>query len=286
MTLSVIIISYNTKDLTLKCLDSIFSLSLSTVHCSLEVIVVDNASQDGSVTMIEKKFPQVHLIVNHQNFGFAKANNQALKIAQGDYLLLLNSDAQIQTEAICELISYLNSHPRVAAVTPKVVLPDGKIDPACHRGLPTPWNALTYFSKLEKLFPHSRLFSGYHQSHLDLSTAHPVEATSATALLVRKTALDEIGLFDERFFFYAEDLDWCKRCHDAGWEIHYDPAAIAVHHKSASGKGKRLDPITQKQTTEHFYETMKQYYDKHYFSKYPRWLRQLIFLGIDLKKRT
>lgn len=284
MKLSIIILSYNTQDLLRQCLESI---NQQTYKASdLEIIVIDNASTDGSVAMLRQEFPQANLILNSQNRGFAAANNQGLKLAQGEYVLLLNSDTQLTApKTLAQLCQFMAHQTHAALVTPKVVLPNGNLDWACHRGLPNPWNAFTYFTKLEKLFPRSPLFTGYHRSYQDLTVAHQLGATAATAILVRKKAIDEVGFLDERFFLYGEDLDWCKRFTDAGWEIWYYPQVVVYHHKSASGKRKVSDPTIKKASTDHFYATMKQFYEKHYQDTYPKWLRRLVYWGIDLKQK-
>ena len=278
MKLSIIILSYNTKALLKQTIDSI------DLQDDWEIIVVDNNSSDGSPEMIEVEYPKVKLIQNEKNIGFGAANNQAMKVAQGEYYLILNSDTEIMDNAIQKLIDYLETHPIVGAVTPKVILPDGSIDLACHRGMPTPWRAFTYFSKLERAFPESKLFGGYHLTNLDFNKVHQVEATAATAMLVRKKTVDEVGMFDERFFLYAEDLDWCKRMTEANWQIYYLPEAVVVHHKSQSGKKKKSNKKEKSAATHHFYDTMKQFYEKHYQDTYPWYVRKLVYWGIDIKK--
>ncbi|OGV97452.1 hypothetical protein A2W24_05765 [Microgenomates group bacterium RBG_16_45_19] len=285
MTVSVIILSYNTKLLLKQCLTSLRD-RLDFTTGKLEIIVVDNASRDGSVALVKQNFPQVKIISLPQNLGFAAGNNRGLAVATGDYVLLLNSDTQItDPQLITVLLRYLQAHPKVALVTPKVLLPDGSLDLACHRGLPTPWNALTYFSGLAKVLPKCRLLAGYHQTYQNLNVIHPIAATAATAVLVRRQAIDAVGQLDERFFLYGEDLDWCKRLTDAGWQIVYHPQVSILHHKSASGKRQADDQDTQRQSVAHFYLTMKLFYEKHYRDTYPRWLRRLVYLGIDLKQR-
>jgi GT2 family glycosyltransferase len=277
MTLSIIVLSFNTKDLLEKTLGSIPKNSM------YEVIVVDNASQDGSAAMVSAKFPHVKLIKLKKNIGFAAGNNVGIKQAKGRYIMLLNSDTEIVADGIELMLDYLNSHPQVGIITPKVLLPDGSIDLACHRGMPTPWNAFTYFSKLESLFPQTRLFGGYHQSYQDFNSIHEVEATAATAMIIKKLVIDKVGLLDEQFFLYAEDLDWCLRVGSAGFSIIYFPRAIVLHHKSRSGK-KTGDSQVRRQSQAHFYDTMKQFYQKHYLKRYPKIVTKLAFAAIDIKK--
>jgi GT2 family glycosyltransferase len=277
MTLTIIILSYNTKHLLDQTLASIPS------NKAWQTVVVDNGSTDGSSALVKAKYKKVTLIQNSQNAGFAKANNQAIASTTSKYVMLLNSDV-ILSEDITPLINYLDKHTQVAAISPKVVLPTGDIDWACHRGMPTPWNAFTYFSGLERLLPRHKLFSGYHQKYLDMNTPHQVEATAATSLIVRRAVIDQVGFLDERFFFYAEDLDWCYRFNAAGWQIIYYPLMTVTHYKSQSGKKNTEDATKKKESTIAFYDTMKQFYQKHYLNKYPRWITSLVFTAIDLKK--
>jgi len=282
MTLSIIILSYNTKDLLAQTLSSI------PRNPTWEIIVVDNASTDGSLEMVLKKYTYVKTIQNQINRGFAAGNNLGLKIAQGKYILLLNSDTKIIDDALDHMINFLDRHPHIGALTPKVMLPDGAVDLACHRGLPTIWNSFTYFAKLEQLFPSIALFAGYHQTHLDFDKPHRIEATAATAMMVRRSVIEKVGKFDERFFLYAEDLDWCKRINDAGYEIYYYPRSVVMHFKSQSGKRRQNDSHEDQQikreSLHHFYDTMKQYFDKHYGHKYPKPVQYLIHKAIDTKK--
>lgn len=279
MTVSIIILSYNTKKLLIECLTA-----LPLKRKDIEVIVVDNGSTDGSAEAVARRFPGVYLIRNLVNTGFSAGNNQGMKVAKGKYFFLLNSDAVASEAAIDKLVLYLDRHPEMGAVTPKVILPDGGIDLACHRGIPTPWRALTYFLKLEQLAPNFKPFAGYHQTYLNFDKAHEIEATAATALMVRAKVIKEVGGFDERFFFYAEDLDWCKRVGDEGWKIAYLPEAEVLHFKSRSGKRKQ-SKRAQEEAKRHFWETMRQFYDKHYDKKYPWWVKKLVYGGIAIKKR-
>jgi GT2 family glycosyltransferase len=279
VNISIIILSYNTKDLLKQTLDSLCHKNFS----DREYFVVDNASTDGSPQMVKKDYPWVTLIANHDNKGFAAANNQAIKIAKGKYLVLLNSDTEVIDDALGDIARYLDNHPDVGAITPKIMLTNGQLDPACHRGMPTPWRSFCYFAGLEKLFPTSRLFGGYHQAYLDLNTTHVIETSAATGFMVRKQMVDEIGMLDEAFFLYGEDLDWCMRMNQANWKIVYFADATIIHYKSQSGK-KNKKSKTKSAATHHFYNTMYQFYEKHYSKTYPTWVRQLVYAGIRFKQ--
>lgn len=275
MKLSIIIINYNTKDYLRQVLQSI---EQSIDRLDKEVIVVDNGSTDGSLDIIPS---WVKLIKNNHNLGFSAANNLGLKQARGEYILFLNSDTQVMPDTLQIMINFMDQYQKVGVSTCRVELPNGQIDPASHRGFPTPWAALTYFLGLEKLFPHSRLFSQYNQSWQDLSTIHQIDSPAGAFFLTRKKILDQIGGFDERFFMYAEDLDLSLRIKQAGWKIMYVPFTRIIHHKKKSGRHS-ADPHLRRITSQHFFTTMKLFYDKHYRDKYPQPIYWLVLLGIWL----
>lgn len=279
--LSIIIVNYNTKDLLKQCLKSVIGY---------EIIVVDNASTDGSVEMVEKEFPQVRLVKNKKNLGFAKANNQGLRLVQGEYILFLNSDTVVPKKTIASLLSYLEEHPKVGVVTPRLELRNGKVDLDCHRGFPTPWASFSYFTGLEKLFPRSKIFGQYHQTWKEPETIHEIDACCGAFLLTRKKVLEGVSGFDESYFFYGEDLDLCFRIKQRGWKVVYYPKVKAVHYKgTSSGLRKETRDITQVdretklKVTRASTEAMRIFYNKFYREKYPFWLTALILLGIKIK---
>lgn len=287
--LSVIILSYNTVGYTTKCLQSIQEQNIDVNTKDLEVIVIDNASSDSTVEQIKKRFPWVRLIVNKKNLGFAAGNNVGIKVAKGKYILLLNSDTVVLPDTFEKLLSFIDKTDDAGAVTARLELADGALDLACHRGFPTPWNALTYFAKLEQLFANIKLFSGYHQTWKDFNTTHQVDAISGACFLTRKKIANQIGLLDEQFFMYAEDIDWCMRIKQAGWKVYYYPNAKVIHYKKRSGRRKEVtDEETQQikkiraKSAWHFYETMKLFYEKHYAESYPSWMRKLVLSGVLL----
>jgi GT2 family glycosyltransferase len=285
--LTIIILNYNTPEWVEKCLSSLEKFVIPTRAYQIKVKVVDNGSAVESlkaVTEIVKKFSFAELQKISENLGFAGGNNVALKEAKSQYVMLLNSDTEATVEThFDKLIEYMNSHTHVAVITPRVELNDGNLDWASHRGEPTPWASLTYFSGLEKIFPKIKVFSNYHQTYKNLQETHEIDACSGAAMIIRTSAMEKVGYLDERFFMYAEDLDWCKRFRDEGYKIVYFPDSIIVHHKYKSGR-KHSDSHTARKTSHHFYDTMLQYFDKHYQEKYPRFVRQLIQLFIHLKK--
>ena len=250
----------------------------------VKTVVVDNNSSDQSIEMINQEFKWVELISLNENKGFSAGNNVALKQVESEYVMLLNSDTEFTPQSnLDELLIFMDANPNIGIVSPKLVLANGNLDWASHRGEPTLWASLTYHLKLEKLFPNSRWFGQYHQKYLDLSHAHQVDACSGAAMLLRTVNMKEVGFLDERFFMYAEDLDWCKRFREHGFQVWYNPAITIIHHKYKSGI-KTQAPLTSHQTKGHFYNTMMQYYDKHYKDKYPRFVRFLLRTFLFIKK--
>ena len=282
--LSLVILNYNSKFWLKKCLSSIHEEYLSKTKNLVEVIVVDNHSHDDSIEMIKNDFNWVKLIELDDNKGFSAGNNVALKQIESEYAMLLNSDTEFTTLSNLDLLlNFMDSNSQAAVVTPKLMLPDGSLDWASHRGEPTPWASLTYYLGLEQLFPNSAVFGQYHQKYLDLNSPHQVDACSGAAMMVRTQYMDEVGFLDEQFFMYAEDLDWCKRFREAGYEVWYMPEVEVIHHKYKSGI-KTQSPLTAIQSKRHFYNTMLQYYDKHYKDKYPRFVRFLLRTFLFIKK--
>lgn len=281
MKLSIIIVSYNTKDYLKTTLGSI---KASQDQSDKQVIVVDNHSQDGSPDLVKTDFPWVDLIISPKNLGFAAGNNLGLKSAQGEYILFLNSDTQVLPQTLSTMVTFMDSHPNVGVSTCRVELASGQIDPASHRGFPTPWAALTYILGLEKLFPRSRIFAQYHQGWQDLNQPHEIDSPMGAFFLTRKKILTSIGGFDERFFIYAEDLDLAWRIKAAGWKIMYLPTVKIIHYKKRSGRDS-TDPHSRRITSQHFFTTMKLFYDKHYQHQYPAVIRWLVLTGIWLVSR-
>lgn len=286
--LSIIILSYNTKELLRNCLESI--KKSKTNGLIIETIVVDNASSDGSPDMVQKEFPWVRLIKSKKNLGFAGGNNLGLKKASGRYILFLNSDTIVSSEAFKKMILFMESDKKIGACTPKTMLFSGGMDPDCHRGFPTLWASICYFSGLERLFPKSKIFGQYHQFYLDLTKAHEIDAGFGTFMMVRKEVLKKVGDWDESYFFYGEDLDLFYRIKKAGWKVMFYPESLATHHKGASsGLRRESKEVTQAskeiriKTAKSSIKAMEIFYKKFYYDKYPRWLTWLVILGIKIK---
>jgi GT2 family glycosyltransferase len=282
--LSIIILNYNSQFWLKKTLDTLKKYYLDISKFKVEVIVVDNASADDSVKMTKREFKWAKLIVNPTNCGFAAGNNVALKDATARYVMLLNNDIQFTEQSNLDtLIKFMDKHKEVAVISPKVVLTNGQLDQACHRGEPTPWASLAYFMKLDKLFPTSPTFGQYHMSYKDLNSPHVIDACTGAAMIIRTKIMQKVGLLDEQFFMYAEDLDWCKRFRDAGHTIVFYPEVQIIHHKYKSGIKSKSKTVASK-TKIYFYDTMLQYYDKHYRTKYPSFFRALLKTFLFIKK--
>ncbi|MBI3366388.1 glycosyltransferase family 2 protein [Candidatus Roizmanbacteria bacterium] len=289
--LSIIILSYNTRKITEQCLTSLLK-SLQTEHTLIyEIIVVDNGSNDGSVNMLQNyklQTTKYKLILNTKNIGFSKANNQALKIVKGEYVLFLNSDVLIEKVSFNRLLNYFDSRPDVGVLTVRVNRTDGSIDPASHRGFPTIWNSLCYFLKLEKLadiIPFvNKIFGGYHLIWNDLQMIHEIDSPSGAFYLVRKEIFDAVKGFDEQFFMYGEDLDLSYRIKELGYKILYYPFFHVTHLKYMSGLGTQNGRL-KKAIKRHFYEAMKIFYVKHYAKKHSDFTNKAIYRLIDLKAR-
>jgi len=287
--LSIIIVSYNTASITLSCLKRIFSSLKKNKNLSFEIIVVDNGSTDNSVKKIEKlKLKELNLTIikNKRNLGYAKANNQGLKDAKGNFILFLNSDVLVEKIDWIKLFDFFRKNKNIGALTVKIKLKNGKIDWASHRGFPTLWRSVCYFFRLEKFFASipllNKIFGGYHLTHLNLDKVHEVEAISGAFFLTKKSILDKLKGFDEQFFMYGEDLDLCLRIKKLGYQIIYYPHFSVVHLKYQSGLGKDNKAI-KRQTRYYFYQAMKIFYKKHYEKKYPFFINSLVYFFLDWK---
>jgi O-antigen biosynthesis protein len=254
---SVIIVNYNVRDFLHQAL---LSIQKALKGIRSEIFVVDNASDDGSVEMVRRKFPKVHLMCNTTNIGFAKANNSALKHASGKYILLINPDTIVQEDTIHVMVEFLNCHPEVGLAGCKILNPDGSMEPACRRSFPTPWVAFSKIFGLSRLFPKIKLFGKYNLTYLSPEETYPVEAVSGSFMMVRSETLKQVGGLDENFFMYGEDLDWCYRIHEAGWKIYYVHSTQIIHYKGESTRRSSIDEIHM------FYEAMRLFVEKHFRS--------------------
>jgi len=292
--LSVIILSYNTKELLEKCLNSLV-LSIKYHVLRAEIIVVDNGSTDGSVEMVKETIIHntkynIHLIENQNNLGFSKGNNVGLTQATGKYILFLNSDTEVFPGSLSEAVDFMKNHPSVGALTAKTLLADGKMDPDCHRGFPTPWASITYFLGLEKLFPKSRLFGQYHKFFLDLNINHEIDAGAGAFMLIPRKVIDKIGAWDESYFFYGEDLDFNYRIKKAGFKVMFFAKPLLKHYKGASSGLRKESKNIAKNSKENRIrvakasaQAMEIFYKKFYKDIYPGWLTSLVLGAIRVK---
>jgi len=231
--LSIIIVNWNTRDYLSNCLKSIYE---TTSRVSIEIFVVDNASTDRSVEMVKNKFPQVKLIANKENLGFPKANNQAIKVSNGEYILFLNPDTVVYPKTIEMLVNFLKANKNCGAVGPMIVDKEGKVDYLGARNFPTLFSAFSDLFFLRKLFPTSRLFGKRHLGWWDHRSSRLVECISGACIMVRSEDLEKIGFLDETLPLYLEDVDLCKQIKNLGRDIYYLASAQIIHFQGASSK--------------------------------------------------
>ncbi|MBC7236945.1 MAG: glycosyltransferase family 2 protein [Chloroflexi bacterium] len=286
LDLAIVIVNYNTREVLDDCLRSVRASS-EPIAC--KVILVDNGSCDGSVDMVREAYPWVRTIACERNGGYAWANNIGLRAAgfgQGKsladlprYALLLNPDTVLPPSALTTLIAFMDAHPDIGVVGPKLVRRDGSLDRACRRGFPTPAVSFYHFSGLAKLFPHSPRFARYNMTFLDPDQQADVDAVVGAFMLIRAEALEQAGLLDEAFFMYGEDLDLCYRCKARGWRVVYNPAVTVLHIKGAASRKASRQAIAA------FYDAMKIFYDKHYRAQTCFLVNWGIDLGVGLLRR-
>lgn len=274
MDVSILILNYNTCQLTMDC---IYSVLASETEYRYEIILIDNHSSDASVEVLSRTFPSLRLIANTENVGFAKANNQGIRASQGRYVLLLNSDTEVRADTLQTMIAYMDARPHIGASGCKVLLADGSLDKACKRGLPTPSASFYYMFGFSRLFPDNPKYNQYQLGFLDPDEEHPVDCLVGAFMLVRSETIREVGMLDERFFMYGEDLDWCYRIKQAGWAIRYYPRTFILHYKGASSSDRSLKLIYE------FHRAMVVFYRKHYREKYAWPVNGFIYMGILVK---
>lgn len=254
--ISVIIVSWNARNFLLKCLESLYREQ--TVHI-IELIVVDNASSDGSAEAVKENYPEVVLIRNDSNLGFAKANNIGLQKSTGRYVYLINSDVEVLEGCFDRLYDFMEDHPDVGIAGPRILYPDRTLQVTC-RKFPTLWNTFCTTTGLNKIFPSHDFLSSDQMFYFPHDDIRSVDVLAGCFLVVRRDAMDKVGLFDERFFIYAEDIDWCKRFRNAGWEIVFNPEAEAIHYGGGSSSNAPLRfSLEQERAT-------LQYWKKHHGS--------------------
>lgn len=277
--LSIVIVNYNAGDYLYDCVKS---LRKDEKLLDLDIWLVDNASIDGSLARIAENFPEVKIIRNDKNIGFGAANNVALRQIKNEHILLLNPDCYASIDTLKVMLDFMQSNEDVGAATCRVKKSDGNIDWASHRGFPTPWASFLYYILGDD--------SSYHLTSSDMNKIHEVDSISGAFFMTRKSVLDKVGLFDEDYFLYAEDIDLCFRIKQVGYKVVYVPTVSIVHHKGISSGIKEhskdasfaIDQDRQK-ALDSFYATMKIFYKKHLTHDYPFFINWLVFLGINLK---
>lgn len=299
LDLAIVIVNFNTRKFLRNCLTSIYN---SRGDFTFEVCVVDNASSDGSADMVRADFPQARLIESPVNGGFSYANNLGLraygyeqKVESAQiaahppqqppseelsglprFALLLNPDTVLPPDGLAMMLEFMDEHPDAGAAGPKLVLEDGSLDLACRRSFPTPQVSLYRMVGLSKVFPNHPRFGRYNLTYLDPDQVAEVDSVVGAFMMVRGEAVQKVGLLDEAFFMYGEDLDWAYRITQAGWKVYYNPAVTVLHVKRAASRHSR-------RASREFYRAMRTFYDKHYAESAPFLLHWLVLTGINLR---
>jgi GT2 family glycosyltransferase len=274
LKITVIIVNYNVAYFLEQCLHSV---KKALLHVQGEVIVVDNNSVDGSVAMVQQKFPEFKIIANKQNTGFSFANNQALKIAKGEYCLLLNPDTVVEEDTFIKVVDFMDKHSDAGGLGVKMIDGKGKFLPESKRGLPTPSVAFYKIFGLSLLFPKSKIFGKYHLGFLDKEETHEIEILSGAFMLMRKNVLDKVGLLDEAFFMYGEDIDLSYRIIKGGYKNYYYPGTSIIHYKGESTKKSSVNYVFV------FYKAMVIFARKHFSDKNANLFSLLINIAIYLR---
>ena len=304
LDLAIVIVNYNVCDLLRDCLTSVYA----STGLEFDVCVVDNASPDDSADMVVREFPQVHLLRNTQNMGYAAANNLGLKFfgfrdqglgigdqgsGKGDqsaiqnlkseiprYALLLNPDTVVPPDAFARMIQLMDEHPDFGVSGPKLVRLDGSLDLACRRGFPSVEVSFWRLTKLSKIFPRSKRFGRYNMTYLDPDRPAEIDSVVGAFMLVRREAIAQAGLLDEIFWMYGEDLDWAYRIKQCGWKVYYYPQVVVTHVKRASSSQDNAGAAKAKYE---FDRAMWLFYRKHYQAATPSPVDWLVRFGLGLK---
>jgi N-acetylglucosaminyl-diphospho-decaprenol L-rhamnosyltransferase len=275
MDLSVVVVSYNTRDLLRACLTSVISTMSSTAN--YEVFVVDNASLDGSAAMVKDTFPRVRLMANRENRGFAAANNQAIRESTGQYVILLNPDTLVMDGALERMAKFMEGHPNVGAVGPRLVFPDGSFQHSAFSFPTLPMIFFDFFPLNHRLI-NSRLNGRYARALYDAGDPFPIDHPLGAGLMVRRRTIEEVGSLDERFFMYCEEIDWCMRIKEAGWQIFCFPRAQIIHYVGQSTKQFRAAMFVE------LHKSRYRLYEKHYSRSFLRMARLVVNVGLAYRR--
>lgn len=305
ISLVIVILNYNAGDYLKKCIDSIEKsykddLKNKAKYQITSIVVADNSSTDSSIEFLKARKnlsePKVILHENGENIGFAAGNNKGVKIAikdNPDYVLFLNPDTVVYPDVLTKTIDFLENNPKAGIVTPRLITADGKMDEASHRGFPTPWRSFCHFSGLAKIFPQSRFFSGYALGHLiNKKTPHQIDSCTGAFLMIRTEIGKQLDWWDEDYFFYGEDLDFCYRTSEQGWKVYFLPQINVLHYGGiASGIKKHTQNIskakkeTKLKAAKASVAAMRIFYQKHYQKKYPYPIRIIVSAGINILEK-
>lgn len=275
MEISICMVSLNCWKVLVDCLASMNEAVSGVKH---EIIIIDNASSDGTAEKTRARFPDAKIVQNLSNVGFSRGTNQAIRLSSGRYILWLNTDTILKPYSLHGLYQFLESHPQAGIVGPKVLNPDGTFQPQCRRGLPTPLASLFYSLKLHKLWPNSHSVGQYLLTYLPIDNAHQVDAVSGACLLARREVWESIGPLDENIFGFGEDIDWCVRARKAGWEVWYSPESVITHLKGLGGvHAKPYRKVLG------IHQAMWVFYLKHLRSRYSWLVTGVVWLGIKTR---
>jgi len=274
MKLTVVIVNYNVRYFLEQCL---LSVQKAMQGVDGEVYMVDNNSVDGSVAMVQERFAWVKCIANKENVGFSKANNQAMHVAKGEYVLLLNPDTVVEEDTFQKVIAFMDEHPDAGGLGVKMVDGKGVFLPESKRGLPSPETSFYKIFGISKLFPRSARFNRYHLGHLSIDDTHEIEILSGAFMLMRKQVLDKVGLLDEEFFMYGEDVDLSWRIILGGWKNYYYPGTRIIHYKGESTKKGSLNYVFV------FYNAMAIFARKHFSQKHAATYTAIIKMAIWMR---
>ncbi len=270
--LSVLIVNWNTRELLKACLQSLRRYPLSE---PMEVWVLDNASHDGSAEMVRSGFPEVHLVASERNLGYAAGNNLLLQKARGEYLLLLNPDTEVTEGALDTAVQYMREGPDIAALGAKLIHPDGRVQRSV-RGFPEPEAVLWEYLGLARLFPRSRRFGAYRMTWFTYDHIAEVDQPMGTFLMLSRRAVQAVGLMDERFPIFFNEVDWCYRAKQKGLKIVFHPGVVIIHHGGASTRQVRPQMIWES------HRSLQRFYQKHYRQRLPKPIYWLILGSITL----
>ncbi|HLI27347.1 MAG TPA: glycosyltransferase family 2 protein [Chloroflexota bacterium] len=268
--LSIITVTYNSGDRIWACLRALWP----QLRPDDEVMLVDNASTDDGLRGLAEQFPTLRVIRNSRNVGYAAANNQALALARGEYILLLNPDVILEPNALDRALAFLEAEPAVGILGPKILLPNGRLDPPARRTFKTAATYVYKLSGLSWLFPRHPRFGHYYLSYLDEDELADVDAVVGAFLLIRRQTVAQIGPLDERFFMYCEDEDWCWRARHAGWRVVYHPGVLAHHYKGSSARSRPFAMIY------HWHRSIFLFHRKHLAARYPLAINGSIYVGM------